>query len=185
MIQSNLQRVIENKVSYVSGDAVSVTATGTIVSGFTNLSRGDGYNQLTGNLAKPSKWTLRYTWSTAQTFSTVRLLAFQWLDAAVPTPSGILTYTGDARAPNSSLLWTNIHKIRVLHDQIVALKPRADAGFDAKQYTVNLPGMATVQFDSTTVSQQMNGLYILLISDDIIGTAPQLTYVSELRFTDA
>lgn len=185
MIQSNLRATLEKKVSYVSGDAVSVTATGTMVSAFTNLSRGDGYNQLTGNLLKPISWVVRYTWSTSQTFSTVRALFFQWLDASVPTPAGILTYTGDARAPNSPLLWTNIHKIRVLKDQIVALKPRADAGYDAKHYEISMPGMATVQFDSTTVTAQMNGLYLLLITDDIIGTAPQLTYASEVRFTDA
>lgn len=185
IVSANLRNTIETKVTLVSGDAVSVTATGTVVSATTNLVRGDTYNTLTGNLLKPTQWICRFTWSTAQSFSTVRALFFQWKDSTTPTASGLLEYTGDARAPHSPLLWTNIHKIHVLKDVVVALKPRVASGYDAKYFEVTMPGMAQLQFAGSSMALQMNGLYILLITDDIIGTAPQFTYASELRFTDA
>lgn len=186
IVNASLRNTIEPKVTFLTTDALSVTATGQIVSAIGQISRGDGpINNMTGNLVKPLQWTLRFTYSTAQVFSTVRLLMFQWLDASIPTPAGILQYVGDARAPHSPLLWTNIHKIRKLNDFVRALKPRVASGYDAKYKELNAPGMATVQFSSTSMDVQMNGLYVLLISDDIIGTAPAITMVSEVRFTDA
>lgn len=184
-MNANLRSHIERKVSYVSGDAVSVTATGQVISATGNIARGDGaVNNMTGNLLTPTRWRLRFTFSTAQAFSTVRILVFQWLDSSIPTASDLLQLTGDARAPHSPLLWINIHKIRVLRDFVTALVPRSTGGSDATYHEIDMPGMSPLQF-SSTLSPQMNGLYMLLISDDIIGTAPQLTYTSELVFTDA
>lgn len=128
---------------------------------------------------------MRFTYSTAQAFSTVRLMMFRWLDASVPTPSGLLANTGDARAPHSPLFWTNVHKIKVVHDWILALKPRVASGYDAHFDVLTAGGFPAIQFANGTIDIQLNGLYVLLISDDIIGTAPQCTFVSELIFTDA
>lgn len=110
---------------------------------------------------------------------------FRWLDASIPAPAGLLAFLGDARAPHSPYLWTNIHKIKVVHDWMMALKPRVASGYDAHFDVLTAGGFPAVQFANGTTDIQLNGLYVLVISDDIIGTAPQLTFVSELIYTDA
>lgn len=186
MVRSILASQIEEKVTFVSGDAVSVTASGQVVSLTGNLVRGDGaINNVTGNKLQPKRARLRFTYSTAQTFSTVRMLFFQWRDAAVPVPNGVLQYIGDARAPASPILWTNHTKVIVKADVVKALEPKATGGSDAHYFDVDIRRFAPIMLDSTSLNPQMNGLYFLIISDDIIGTAPQFTYTTELIYTDA
>lgn len=186
MVRSILASQIEEKVTFVSGDAVSVTASGQVVSLTGNLARGDGaINNVTGNKLQPKRLRMRFTYSTAQVFSTVRMLLFQWQDAAVPVPNGILQYIGDARAPASPILWTNHTKVIVKADVVKALEPKATGGSDACYFDVDIRRFAPIMLDSSTLNPQMNGLYFLIISDDIIGTAPQFTYTTELVYTDA
>lgn len=181
-----LESQIEEKVTFVSGDALSVTATGQVFSLTTNLLRGDGaINNVTGNKLIPKRVRMRFTYSTNQTFSTVRLMLFQWKDASVPTPAGILQYTGDARAPASPIYWSNHTKIVIKADVIKALEPKATGGSDACYFDVDVRRFAPILLDSLSLNPQMNGIYALIISDDIIGTAPQITYTAETIYTDA
>jgi len=186
MLSSQLKQNIETKVTYVAGSS-TYSNSGTIVDLFSNLIRGDlPLNQFQGSLVKPSGLRVRFTWSTNQSFSTVRTLIFQWKDATVPLPSGILNSTGSVQSPNSPLFWTNVHKIHVLYDKSHALKPRVASGYDACYLDTGiLGGLSTVQFAVSSTNPQMNGIYMLLISDDALVSFPACTWYSEIRFTDA
>lgn len=188
MIQSMVVNEIEDKVTYVSGDAAGVSNSGTVISLTTNLTRADiAVNGFTGNLLKPTLLKCKYTWSSDQAFSSCRFLAFQFLDSATPVTSGLLQFVTGALPPHSPILWTNIHKIKVLYDHTHTLKLRNTTGTDAKSFEFTIPGerMSTLQFASGTLQPQMNGLYVLAITDDSIVSYPGLTYVTELRYTDA
>lgn len=187
IVNSSLRANIEEKVSYVTGNAVSVPYTGVMVSAVGNIARGDGsIDAFTGNLIKPKSLRVRYTWSTDQTYSTCRVLIFRWLDASTPTTSGIFMWSNDARIAYSPLFWTNRRKIKVMYDQAVTLYPHYSGGTAAKYFDTGLiGGWPDIQFASGTTAVQMNGIYIAFVTDDILGTAPQLTYTTELIYTDA
>lgn len=188
MIQSMVQEEIEDKVTYVTTDALGVSNTGQVVNLQTNLVRADvAVNGFTGNLIKPTNLRCRYVWSTDQTFSSVRLLVFQWKDASIPSLSGILQYAGVTLSPLSPLLWSNIHKIKVLYDKTHTLKLRNTTGFDAKYFEFNIPGdrMETIQFASGTTLVQMNGIFMIAVSDDSVVSYPSLGLIAELTYSDA
>ncbi len=191
MLNAHDKNLIENKVCYVSG-SLTVDWTGSILNVVTNLTRGDGaINAFTGSLLKPT--SLRLRWSIDSTSAgitetmSVRVLIFQWLDAVTPTTAGIFQDTGTAQSFLSPYEWTNIRKIipkydhtgvcRV-YDSSAQLVEPFDTGF--------IGGFKTVQFNATSLQQQMNGLYIAFISNlGILSTLPDVHYYCELVFSDA
>jgi len=186
LIRSALNSTIEDKVTFVTSLGIGVDYSGTIVSFTNNLTRADvAVDGFTGNLIRPKRGSIDFTWSSDQAFSNVRCLVFQWLDASVPSPTGILQFTGSVRAPHSPLFWTNVHKIRVLYNHVHALKLRNTSGTDAKHFRAEFRGMETIQFASGSTTPQMGGIYALFITDDAAVTYPQITYVTELVFSDA
>lgn len=128
--------------------------------------------------------------SSNQTFNHMRVIVFRWKDSVLPVPSGILDQTSTVYAPFSHIFWTNNHKIDVLQDRLIALKLRNTVGEDAMviNIDISLEGSPAVQLPDLVgpgMTSQMNGLYLLVVSDDAVPNYPLMTGRSELRFTDA
>jgi hypothetical protein len=188
-INSALKQNLETKTCDASGSD-SISYNGTMTSVTKNLLRGDSsINECQGILIKPQKLVFRSNISSNQTFSTVRVLLFQWKDASAPLPSGVLTHTGSVLAPHGQWYWVNNRKVAVLHDQTLALTQRSSGGNDNKMlsFEVNLVGVPAIQLPLTGagLQPQMNGLYLLMISDDAITTYPVVNWTAQLTFTDA
>lgn len=188
-INAALKKSIETKCTRYNG-ASGIDLNGSIVSLTRNLTRGDSsVDEATGTLIKPQWLTLKTTWSTDQNFSTCRVLIFQWKDSSLPVPSGILDLATTPFAPISYISWVNHRKIRVLADKVIAMKPRASGGYDAKVKVFSLPlsTLPPIQLplNGLGVVPQMNGLFVLLISDDAVASFPICDITSELTFTDA
>ena len=186
MLQSTINRNIEPKMTTYGG-SYSVGFSGTVFSITSALTRGDlALNQFQGNIIKPRMLRVRGSWGTNQTYSTVRTLVFQWKDATYPTASGILQFTSQVYSPYSPLLWENRRKIRVLYDMTHSLKPRVASGYDYESFDSGaLINLADIQFAAGSASVQMNGLFVLVISDDGAASYPFINYCVELVYTDA
>lgn len=190
-IRRELARVIETKVTHVNFPTASVTYGGTMHNLQSSLSKSDTAFGFTGNLVKPKSLRIRGLVSTAQTFNGFRLMIFRWKDSSLPLPSGILDQTSTIYAPYSAPFWVNVHKIEVLHDELVALKVRNNVGEDAHSFDIkinfgdNVPVIQMPDATGPSLTPQMNGLYMLVISDDAVPNYPTFVARSELRFTDA
>jgi hypothetical protein len=187
LVRASLRAEIEEKVTFTTQNG-GIDFTGTCFSLTNALVRADGpIDAFTGSLIRPTSLKVDYTYSTNQTFSNVRILVFQFQDASVPlTSAGILQYPSQVESPHSPVSWLNNHKIKVLWDQNHAIAPVAGS-FAVHHGSINLKScFSNVQFSVTgPVQPQMNGIYLLAISDDSVAPYPQLTYVSELIYTDA
>lgn len=128
------------------------------------------------------------TWSTAAPFNTVRCIIFRWRDAVAPVASGIVSNSGGIYAPLSFISWVNTHKINVLYDQAGVL---FDHGAAISAITwhadINLGNNSSIQLplSGAGVQPQMDGIYILLISDDGLAPSPSCDLNLELAFNDA
>lgn len=186
-VRSALEANIEKKLCNYSG-ASSVLYTGTIVSLTANLVRGDAsVNECTGILIKPKKLTIRCTWSNAAPYNTYRMIVFRWMDSSSPTASGILQTSGSAFAPLSCLSWVNHKKIQVLYDHQDVLYDHG-ATVAAKTHLIQVnPGSKPIQLPLSGAGQtpQMDGLYLLLITDDAIAPTPVCDVYTALIYTDA
>lgn len=188
-VQSELKKYIEPKVTHVNFGA-QVSGNGTIVSLTDNMTQGDSaLNHYTGNLIKPQSLTLRLNVSTNQDWNVVRYIVFRWIDSSVPAPTGILDQCGTGWAPHSDFFWVNRKKIIVLKDKTMALFARVSGQYDVKKSVIriNLSSQPTIQMPSGTsgATPQNNGLYVMMITDDLITTAPAFVWRSSLVYTDA
>jgi len=172
----------------------SVSSTGTVLSLLANLVRGDaGLNEFSGNDIRPSGVLFKYYLQTNQTYNSVRVMVFQWMDSATPVPSGILQNTATNIATISATLVTNKKYIRVLHDRTHVFSP--SAGGDTTPIglgtvpcqTVYIPGkrLRPVRYNSSTNTVQDGNIYVLTISDDLVTSFPQLYWYSRVTFSDA
>jgi hypothetical protein len=185
-VKAELEKNIERKLCTYTG-ASTVVNSGVVLSLTANLVRGDaGVNQSTGILIKPKKLVIRMTWSMSGTYNTVRALVFRWADASTPVGSGLLETTGPF-APLAPINWVNNRKITVLFDQAWCLY---DHGASVAAKTVKIvvnPGSKPIQLPLSGAGAvpQMDGLYLLLVSDDALTPIPVCDVMSALEFTDA
>jgi hypothetical protein len=185
VVRNELSQTIEPKVTE-STQSVAVSYAGAVVSLTGNLARGDlAVDNFQGNVIKVTRVRLSVSWATNQTFNLCRFICFQWNDASTPTPATVLAYVGSAYAPQSQFLWAAKPLLRIFYDEIVALKPRVTSGYDVSIDTRVIGGFAPIKFASGSTAVQKNGIYVLYISDDAVVTYPQLTFTSEVIFTDA
>lgn len=190
-IRRELARVIETKVTHVNMVPASVSYSGTIHNLCYALSKGDTAFTFTGNLVKPKSLRIRGLVNTDQPYNGFRLMVFRWKDSSFPVPSGILDASTSTFAPYSFLYWANVHKIDVLYDELVALKVRNNVGDDAHSFDIkinfgdNVPVIQMPDSTGPNLTPQMNGLYMLVISDDALPNQPEFVGRSELQFTDA
>lgn len=119
------------------------------------------------------------------------MILFRWKDASTPLPTGLLDQVSTAYAPLSAPYWVNVHKMEILYDRLIALKVRNTVGFDnvtfvhTHHFALDDPSIQLPDSAGPGMVAQMNGLYILFISDDAIATLPTVYCRTELRFTDA
>jgi hypothetical protein len=187
LIQASLRAEIEDKVTYTTQNG-GIDFTGTCFSLTNALVRADGpIDAFTGALIKPTSLRVDFTYSTNQTFSNVRILVFQFRDASVPlTAAGVLEYFSTIETPHSPISWLNKRKINVLWDKNFAIAPVAGSYAVHHELIQINSRFAPIQFtDTGPVQPQMNGIYLLAVSDDSVAPYPQLTYISSLVYTDA
>lgn len=188
-VKTQLAANIEVKITEQQG-AYNVLSSGQILSLTQNLARGDAsVNESTGILIKPKKLVFCYNWSmnAVGNYNTVRCIIFRWHDASTPVPSGIIANTGTAYAPLSDLYWVNHRKITVLHDKVEELYDHG-GGVAASVTRVQIdPGAYPIQLplSGAGATPQMDGLYVLFISDDALAPNPIVDMFSRLHFTDA
>lgn len=188
-VRSELSKYIEPKVCHYSFGA-QVSANGTVISLTNALSQGDAaIDNYTGYRIKPVRLQLNCSVSTDQTFSTVRLMVFRWKDSSTPSPSGVLDAIGSGWASHSNVFWPNTGKVAVLFDHMLALKPRVSSGYDNQEFRIDLDlsNQPTIYLPqgTTGASPQLNGLYVIMASDDLIANFPAFVWRSRLTFTDA
>lgn len=195
LTQEIVKRELRKKVDWKYTDVSftgNTTSSGTVVSLFANLSRGDnGFDHFEGNIINPQAITLKYYCTTQQTYNSVRVFIFQWFDASTPTLSGILGTVSVATNVIAPTNTSNKPIMKVLYDRTHTFAPSAgDAavvGYGVVDtQTVYIPGkrLKQVKFNSTTTAVQDGNIYILHLSDDSLTSYPQLTYFSRVTFSD-
>jgi len=154
-----------------------------------NLVRGDAsVDNCTGTLIRPKSLYCDIVWSmsAAANYNTVRVLIFQWKDASSPLPTGVLQTAGPL-APQSMLSWVNFRKIHVLRDQVIELYDHG-GGVCSEHFqhktNLDLPPIQ-LPLSGAGAVPQMNGIYMLLISDDALAPIPVADVYTALMFTDA
>lgn len=179
---------IEKKLCTYSGTS-TVLYGGTVISLTANLVRGDAsVNECTGILIKPKKLRVRIVWSTTNVYNVYRMIVFRWKDSSTPVGSGLLQTTGSGYAPISPINWVNHRKIKVLYDHMDVVYLHGVNTEPAKVHTITVaPGALPIQLplNGAGAVPQMDGLYMLLISDDGIAPAPIADLYTELVYTDA
>lgn len=186
-VKNALEANIEKKLAVYS-IATSVSFSGYVFSVTTNLTRGDAsVNEAAGILIKPKKLRVSVTWSNASTYNTYRIIIFRWKDASAPVASGILQTTGSSFAPLSTYSWVNNRKIKVLYDHTDVLYDHGATVAARNHVIVVNPGPQPIQLplSGAGVTPQMDGLYVLLITDDALAPQPIADIYTALTYTDA
>jgi len=190
-VQQELKMYIEPKVTRVSFGA-QVSASGTIFSLTQNLVQGDGpLDNYTGQTIKPISVRLRVSVSSDQSFNQCRFTLFRWLDASAPAPNGVYDSTGGGWAPHSNILWVNRKKIIVLKDRffhLLATSGTSAYGVNSFDISLNLEnnyGLMTLPTGTSGATPQMNGLYLAMITDDLVPSQPAFVVRTELIYSDA
>ncbi len=186
-VNSALEANLEKKLCTYSGGS-NILYAGTVISLTANLTRGDAsVNECEGILIRPKKLWYSVTWSKTTDYNTVRLIIFRWRDASTPVGSGILQTTGNAYAPLSTINWVNHRKIQVLVDRTDVLYDHGSQVSALNMCGTIHPGKQPIQLPLTGAgaTPQMDGLYLLLISDDGLTPNPIADVYTALTFTDA
>lgn len=193
IVRKELRKKMDFRYTDAYAAPTNVSSTGAVYSLLTNLVRGDaGKDNFQGNLITPHAITLRYFWTTQQTYNAVRLMVFQWYDASIPAVNGVIEDNATTLATLSPVLITNKQNIKVLYDETHVLAPTASGDTTVLGYghsdgiKVYIPGkkMRPIRFNSTTNTVQEGNLLMLVISDDAVVSYPQLSYYSRVTFSD-
>lgn len=182
----------ENKCTQVQ-TAQAIYNTGFIQNLYYNMSQGTApLNQYLGNEVLPTSIRMHLS-ATMGPLAGVgdgtnicRCIIFQWLDASVPVPAGLLQSPTD---PHSFILWNNTENVRILSDKLFAVKQYAGSStsFDAVTEKVYIKGkkIMPTKFDQhgggTT---QKGGLYCLLLTDSSAAPAPYFNVHWQITYTD-
>lgn len=194
IVRKEINKRIDWKYTDVGVNAQNVSSAGTLGSLYFNMSRGDaGHNQFEGNWIRPSGIYLKYYIHTSELRNVVRVMLFQWMDATVPVPSGILQDVTTGFGVIAPTLVTNRNYIRVLYDRSHQIAPTAgDAGALGGEGTtdvckVYIPGrkLRKTRFQSNANQVQQGDIYVLVISDDLAIPQPQITWWGRVTFSDS
>jgi hypothetical protein len=184
MIKSSINVNVEEKMT-TNGSSYGIDFSGSILPLLGALTRGDNtVDQYTGSLIRIRSIEVRGVFTTTQTYSLMRLVLFRWLDASIPTPSGIFQLPGNALAPFSPYLQTNLHKIKVLKDELHTLYPVSGSSA-SKIIEIHLNRSFTVEIATTSNNPQLNGIFLAMISDDGVVVYPRMEVRTTVRYTDA
>lgn len=193
IVRKELRKRTDWKYTDAASSLVPIYNTGTIVSLYSNLTRGDaGINNFEGNIIAPQGLTFKYFADTAQPFNTLRVMLIQWFDAATPLLAGLIQNTSTGLACIAPTLVTNKQYIKVLYDRTHMLAPTAaDGGAifgngTMEPVKVYIPGkkLRNTRYNSGTNVVQDGNIYLLAVSDDAALGTVNLTYYSRITFSD-
>jgi len=195
IVRNELRKNTDWLYTDISVTTTNVSSSGTITSLYGNLTRGDlGLDNFNGNIVKPQALRFKYFWSSsAFPYNACRVLIFQWFDAATPTLSGILQTNATSIATVAPILVTNKQYIKVLYDKTVVVAPVSGDGSGGVlgaghegAFDVYIPGkrLQQTKFNSGSNTVQDGNIYVLTLTDDSIGTYPQVTWYSRITFAD-
>lgn len=193
IVKKELRKNIDWKYTDNSAVVTNISSTGTITSLLANLIRGDaGKDNFGGNIVTPQAITIRYFWTSQQTYNAVRFMVFQWFDSGTPAVTGVIESNATTTGTLSPVLITNKQFIKVLYDETHVIAPTAggDAtpiGYGASPaIKIYIPGkrLKQVRYNSTTNVVQDGNLFCLAISDDSLPNYPQVSWYSRVTFSD-
>lgn len=188
-VKAAIDANLETKVCNTSG-SVTVSSSGTVLVSTLNLVRGDAsVNECTGILIKPKHFraSIVFTQTGSGSLNSMRAIVFRWRDASLPTASTVLQATGGFLGPLSMINWVNHRKMTILADRTFFMYDHGGACV-GKQILFDFdPGRIPIQLVSSGAGAvpQMNGIFLLLISDDALGNIPAADYYISLTYTDA
>lgn len=171
--------------------AVGIPNTGYTLDLLNALSRGDnGVNNFEGSSIDVKSLKIRCHTIAQDGTQCMRIIVYQWFDAASPAPGDILSTTslGTVTAPLSPRAWPTT-KYRILHDELFQLQNTATFvggnGTD-KVSEIFVPGkkIQRIEFNQGTAVPQKGGLYLLAVSDSAALNHPALYSAWEMVFTD-
>lgn len=193
IVKKELRKNIDWKYTDNSAVVTNVSSTGTITSLLANLIRGDaGKDNFGGNIVTPQAITIRYFWTSQQTYNAVRFMVFQWFDSGTPAVTGVIESNATTTGTLSPVLITNKQFIKVLYDETHVIAPTAGGdttpiGYGASPaIKIYIPGkrLKQVRYNSTTNVVQDGNLFCLAISDDSLPNYPQVSWYSRVTFSD-
>lgn len=124
--------------------------------------------------------------------SVVRCIVFRWhaqsnLDTLVVDSILDASFTGDATAPLAPFVHDNHtgnkKKIQVLYDCSFDLYGGSEGNFH-RTIKISKGLKRPIQYYAGSTINQSSGLYMLLISDNVLASAPTLRAVSRLHFVE-
>lgn len=184
---SSRTRPTETKYITQSTDTQSVDYSGTIFSLAYPVTRGDNFiNNFEGSTIYPKGLTIRYQWSSDQSYTKMRIIVFQWKDSTLPTMALCLASFGSSLAPLSGTTLASKPVMKVLYDSLeTGSYPTAGTSYtEAHKLYISGYRMLPVKYQATSDNIRTNGIYMLVISDDGAVNYPQFSYYSTLSFTD-
>lgn len=190
MKKARLTRQLTNATDYKYTDVGAtgnVSATGTVVDLYASIARGtDALNNFIGNKINPVGIQMRIQGIGSDITNFMRVLIFQWGDASVPVPLGILQTLASY---DSAISVLNKENITVLYDRIFKSQLAFVAStsvFDMPTKTIYIPSsnLLPTEFRIGVPGVQKGGLYMLLISDSVAPLHPSVDYYSRITFTD-
>lgn len=195
VVRKELRKKTDWKYADLWAAAANVNTTGTIVSLYSNLVRGDaGLNNFDGNTIMPQAITMKYYIHTSEVRNVVRVMLIQYLETSTPSLTGILQLGTAGLATVSPTLVTNKAFMKILYDRTHQLAPTAADGANAIRgegitdpVTVYIPGkrLRPTRYNQNTNTCQSGNLYLLLVSDDALSPSPQITYFTRVTFSDS
>lgn len=187
-VSMEVQRQIARKEDYkqtVYSQPTSntVSYSGAIYDLLSNLSRGDNpVNNFEGSSIQVKSIRIRGQVLGSDGTNVIRIMVFQWKDPATPVPLGLLTQAGSLYGPFSDRLWSNKKTAKILSDTLHNVHTYEPTSL----IDVYIPGskLARTWMSSSAATSQSNGIFMLAITDSSTSTHPQVTFLSEIVFTD-
>jgi len=188
---------------FTTSSSNNIADTGAVFD-FNLIPQGDTVSSRDGNRILPRYFSLHMNYGcttvTAQHII-MRVILFRWyadshLSANTPTAAEILATTGSQYAPLSHLnpditgpKGDRIRAIEVLHNEMEVFDPQSNyAKIINLNIDLNPPNKTKKEHieydDSATASPSAGGLYMLVISDQAVGTQTSATLVGKLTFYD-
>jgi hypothetical protein len=179
----NSQKQTETKFVDTINNAYVTTSTGGVFP-LNKIAQGIGYSERIGNDVRikqlECKLYLAQIFTGGVILSNTRIIIFQDLqqvDSSTPTVLDVIFPT----TPTSLRNYPNRRRFKILSEMIVPL----DVYKPHKVINFNLPVTCTTRFSTPlNLSLNKNGLYLLIISDGGIISAPVLDYSIRCKYTD-
>lgn len=167
-------------------NATTVSYSGSVIA-LTNVPQGTTNITRIGNEVTPRKLKIRLTASCADAYNVVRVLVFRWnqrFSIDPPDPADILELVASTNAVNSALTHDERSAFKILYDRTVVMV--LSTSNNTAQIEIDLKlKQKPISYFGTSSSDQLNGYYIMWISDSSAVTHPGMNYYSRFEYTDS